>query len=266
MRVNPASSELASLSPATSAAVPPSGAATFAELHADSLAGFSVAGRPAAAAAARAATASTENAAATKPGSSTPAARTEKYEAVPGERYEEIVSGPRNGMYVNRSGNARDGEAFVMVNRGGREFHVYGTGADRQVVPVAGRAKVDAAQPAAGGEQASKAVEYSDVPNRAYDEITSGPRNGMFVNRSGNARDGQAFVLVERPKHEVHIYGTGRNRLVVRVVPPQLRANHDAVKPAADPAAPATPAVPVAAPVTTPVAGTPTSGSSVLLG
>ncbi len=256
MRVNAAPPELASLL-TTDSPEPGAGTASFAELHADSLAGLKATGRQAVGARAASAS-STEAAASARPESSTPAARNEKYGAVPGERYEEIVSGPRNGMFVNRSGNVRDGEAFVMVKRGGREFHIYGTGADRQVVPVAGRAKDDAAKPAAGGEQASKAVEYSDVPNRAYDEITSGPRNGMFVNRSGNARDGQAFVLVERAKHEVHIYGTGKNRLVVRVVPPQLRANHDAVKPAADPAAPATPAVPVA--------GTPTSGSSVLLG
>lgn len=264
MRVNAPSLELASPPSPAAAADASAGAASFAELHAGSLASLKVAARPTPGA--RTATASTEDVPISKPGLPTSAAKAEKYEAVPGEKYEEIVSGPRNGMYVNRSGNVRDGEAFVMVKRGGREFHVYGTGADRQVVPVAARAKDDAAKPAAGGERASKAVEYSDVPNRAYDEITSGPRNGMFVNRSGNARDGQAFVLVERAKHEVHIYGTGRNRLVVRVVPPQLRADQDAVKPAADPAAPETPAVPVAAPVTIPVAGTPTSGSSVLLG
>ena len=38
-----------------------------------------------------------------------------------------------------------------------------------------------------------------------YVEIMSGPRNGMFINRSGNARDGEAFVLVERRDHELHI-------------------------------------------------------------
>ena len=86
----------------------------------------------------------------------------------------------------------------------------------------------------------------------------SGPRNGMFVNRSGNVRDGKAFVLVERADHELHIYGSGRNRLVVRVVPPELRADADATPPV-----PKTEAA--EKPPATPVAGTPTSGSSVLL-
>ena len=48
-----------------------------------------------------------------------------------------------------------------------------------------------------------------------YVEIMSGPRNGMFINRSGNARDGEAFVLVKRRDHELHIYGTGKDRRVI---------------------------------------------------
>ena len=43
----------------------------------------------------------------------------------------------------------------------------------------------------------------------------SGPRNGMFVNTSGNVRDGEAFVLVKRKDHELHIYGTGKDRRVI---------------------------------------------------
>ena len=257
MRVNAASPEPASTPPSAPASGAGAGAASFADVHSGSLASLKAAGRPAAGAGA--ATASTDGPAARNSGPPAAAAKAERYEPVPGERYEEIVSGPRNGMFINRSGNVRDGEAFVMVHRGGREFHVYGTGADRQVVPVGTKAKGESAKPAGGSEQpATKAVEYRDVPNRAYDEITSGPRNGMFINRSGNDRDGQAFVLVERAKYEVHIYGTGRNRLVVRVVPPQLRADQEAVKPAGDPVVPAAPAVPVA--------GAPSSGSSVLLG
>jgi len=36
----------------------------------------------------------------------------------------------------------RDGQAFVLVNRDGKEFHVYGTGEDRLVVCL--RRKTDA--------------------------------------------------------------------------------------------------------------------------
>src|SRR3954447_19575033 len=50
--------------------------------------------------------------------------------------YRDILSGPRNGMYINTSGNARNGEAFVLVHRHGVEYHIYGTGKERKVVRV----------------------------------------------------------------------------------------------------------------------------------
>ena len=50
----------------------------------------------------------------------------EKTEKVTGHHYEKIVAGPDKGEYLNRTGNARDGEAFRIVQRGGRTFHVYG--------------------------------------------------------------------------------------------------------------------------------------------
>jgi hypothetical protein len=68
-----------------------------------------------------------------KPTSAPKGERTEKVE---GHKYVEIVSGPRNGMFINNSGNARDGHAFVIVRRDGREFHIYGAGKDRQVFEV----------------------------------------------------------------------------------------------------------------------------------
>ena len=45
---------------------------------------------------------------------------------VSGHKYAKITNGERKGQYVNQSGNARDGEAFKLVERGGFEFHVYG--------------------------------------------------------------------------------------------------------------------------------------------
>jgi hypothetical protein len=77
------------------------------------------------------------------PTATTPAAETkarakvpagEQYAKVAGHRYDEIVAGPRNGMFINRSGNKRDGEAFVRVERGDRVFHIYGTGKNRLIV------------------------------------------------------------------------------------------------------------------------------------
>ena len=58
----------------------------------------------------------------------------EKTQAVEGHAYADITAGPRNGMYLNTSGNKRDGQAFVLLERGGKEYHIYGSGKDRLVV------------------------------------------------------------------------------------------------------------------------------------
>jgi lipoprotein-anchoring transpeptidase ErfK/SrfK len=57
----------------------------------------------------------------------------EKVETVAGHHYAKIVAGPDKDEYLNRTGNARDGEAFRIVQRGGRTFHVYGSDEDRKV-------------------------------------------------------------------------------------------------------------------------------------
>ena len=84
--------------------------------------------------------------------SSSDAPKGERTQKVAGHNYVEIISGPRNGMFINNTGGKRDGEAFLIVRRHGREFHIYGTGADRAVYEV-GRKRADAAPgttPAAG--------------------------------------------------------------------------------------------------------------------
>jgi hypothetical protein len=60
----------------------------------------------------------------------------EKAEPVAGHAYAEITKGAREGMYVNTSGNKRHGEAFVLVHKAGVEYHIYGTGADREVIAL----------------------------------------------------------------------------------------------------------------------------------
>ena len=57
----------------------------------------------------------------------------EKTEKVSGHHYEKIVAGPDKGHFINRTGSARDGEDFQIVQRGGRTFHVYGTHKDQKV-------------------------------------------------------------------------------------------------------------------------------------
>jgi hypothetical protein len=72
------------------------------------------------------------------------------------------------------------------------------------------------------------------VAGHAYGEITAGKRDGMFVNTSQNARRGQAFVRVEKHGVEYHIYGTGKDRLVValkkRPADPAVQAPSGGIK------------------------------------
>ena len=53
--------------------------------------------------------------------------------------YADILSGPRNGHYVNLAGNAREGRDFLIVRRDGNTYHAYGSGEDKQSVRVSSR-------------------------------------------------------------------------------------------------------------------------------
>lgn len=121
---------------------------------------------------------------------------------VDGHDYIEVVAGPRNGMFINKSGNDRDGQAFVRKRGAEYDLHIYGSGADREIVkvPHKGAAEKETTAPVAG---------------RPYAEITSGSRNGMYVNSTSNERSGEAFVLVKRPDRDLHIYGSGKDRRVI---------------------------------------------------
>ena len=63
-----------------------------------------------------------------------PAGETTKQ--VEGRAFHDILTGSRKGLYLNTSGNARDGQAFVLVKRDGREYHIYGTGKDREIFSI----------------------------------------------------------------------------------------------------------------------------------
>lgn len=141
----------------------------------------------------------------------------EKAEAVPGHRYVEVTEGRREGMYINTSGNARHGEAFVLVRRHGVEYHVYGSGKDREVVRAGGR-------PDPERLELRKGEELAPVEGRPYAEITGGRREGMYLNTSGNARHGEAFVIARKHGVEYHIYGSGSDRLVVALKSRAARA------------------------------------------
>jgi hypothetical protein len=72
--------------------------------------------------------------------------------------YIEVMSGPRNGMFINTTSNERRGEAFVIVRRHDRDLHVYGTGKDRRVIVSWHKDQpahdADASKPATGGASA----------------------------------------------------------------------------------------------------------------
>lgn len=77
------------------------------------------------------------------------------------------------------------------------------------------RSAADTPESVLDAKKAPKGETSAPVKGHAYADITAGPRNGMYLNTSGNARDGQAFVLVKRDGKEFHVYGSGKDRVVV---------------------------------------------------
>jgi hypothetical protein len=183
------------------------------------------------------------------------AADKETTKAVPGTNYAEILTGPRAGLYVNTGGGARDGEAFVLVKHdNGREDHIYGTGKDRKVVSVGAEKSGSTTRTdgeSSSSEKAPAGETTKQVEGRAFHDIVTGSRKGLYLNTSGNARDGQAFVLVKRDGREYHIYGTGKDREIFSML------DKSSKKTAAEPTEPTTDT-----PSTTDTTGTGTENTS----
>jgi hypothetical protein len=138
------------------------------------------------------------------------------------DRYGHIVSGPRKGMYINLSHGARRGEVFRVEKHDGERVHVYGKGDSEKVVPAAkdsGRVPNHRLH----GEAARAAKRppnetWAAVPGHGgCVDILSGPRNGYYLNTSGNERDGQVFHMIFRHGKEYHVYGKGEDRQVILV-------------------------------------------------
>jgi hypothetical protein len=55
--------------------------------------------------------------------------------------YKQIAGGQRDDLFMNLSGNVRTGEAFKIVERDGKTYHVYGSGKDAREVAVGGHDK-----------------------------------------------------------------------------------------------------------------------------
>jgi hypothetical protein len=149
----------------------------------------------------------------------------EEMQAVEGHAYAEITKGARAGMFINTSGNVRHGQTFTVAHRDGKEYHIYGSGKDRLVVgfhvpsdKTSTTTPTDTAdKPDTSDLKLRKNEKIEPVEGHAYAEITSGAREGMYINTSGNKRHGDAFVLVNKAGVEYHIYGTGADREVIAI-------------------------------------------------
>jgi hypothetical protein len=62
------------------------------------------------------------------------------------------------------------------------------------------------------GEQTKK------VAGHPFSKIVNGDDKGLYLNQlAGSPRLGKAFKLVERADHVFHVYGTGKDRVIVEV-------------------------------------------------
>jgi hypothetical protein len=136
--------------------------------------------------------------------------------AVEGHKYAEIRGGKRDGMFVNTSSNPRRGEAFEIVTKEGKELHVYGSGKDKLIVRVSPPRDPDNPPPPI---KLRDGETMTPVPGHHYALIHGGSRDGMFINTSLNHNRGKAFVSVTKHGVDYHVYGAGKDRRVVRVVP-----------------------------------------------
>jgi hypothetical protein len=93
-------------------------------------------------------------------------------------------------------------------------------------------AKSDAtatAKPAArpDGEQTKK------VAGHAYARIENGDDKGLYLNEAaGNPRQGAAFRLVEHNDHVFHVYGSGKDKVIVAMTPKAAAATTGGATPA----------------------------------
>ncbi len=111
-------------------------------------------------------------------GSTSKAPANETTKPVEGRAYADILTGSRNGLYLNTSGNVRDGQVFSLVKREGREYHIYGTGKDRLIVGLRAEDGDDAGD-AVDDRQDDDHPEHAGAPARpAAGAITDSATTG----------------------------------------------------------------------------------------
>jgi hypothetical protein len=146
----------------------------------------------------------------------------------PGAHYARIADGPRKGLYINLTHGSRRGMTFKIEERHGNVFHVYTkTGQEILVKPAADAAAVTDGlkHRKTPHDQPHKGEKWQKV-SANYADIIGGPRNGLYVNTSGGARDGMAFQVVKKGGKWWHVYGTGKDRQWIPSDGPKHKVDH----------------------------------------
>ncbi|GAC1528554.1 MAG: hypothetical protein NVS2B6_16530 [Thermoleophilaceae bacterium] len=152
------------------------------------------------------------------PATSPPAAPTagETWVPVNGRGYARVISGPREGRFIDLTRGHRHGQAFTIEQRGGKTVHVF-SGPDHEEIVDPAHEGVSG-RGARSGHRPPKAETWKPVPGAPnYADIVGGKRNGLHVNASGGIRQGMAFQIVNRDGKTFHVYGQGRHELAVEV-------------------------------------------------
>jgi hypothetical protein len=81
-------------------------------------------------------------------------------------------------------------------------------------------AKAVKPEPRPDGEQTRK------IAGHPYSRIINGDDKGLFLNQvAGSPRQGATFRLVERGDHVYHVYGTGKDKVVIGLKAPAAPAS-----------------------------------------
>jgi hypothetical protein len=122
--------------------------------------------------------------------------------------YADILGGPRNGFYVSLAG-PRKGEAFVIVHKDGKTYHVYGSGKNKQTIAI---------RPSPADFSPLKGETWKPVSkHHDYKQIDGGKRDKQYVNLSGNDRTGESFTIDRHDGKTWHVYGSGKDKHEVAV-------------------------------------------------
>jgi hypothetical protein len=135
------------------------------------------------------------------------------------DKYVEIVSGPRKGQYIDLAKGEHRGDTFTIQQREGKLVRVYGEGATEKVVAHKEPGKDSSDKSHAAKEvKPPKGEMWAPVEGHwNYADILNGKRNGFYVNLSSGARRGQVFVIEKHEGKTYHVYGEGKDRLMVEV-------------------------------------------------